>query len=115
MATISASKMSVNVGIGTIAEDLSNFTSGEHDIDNVSKASKLIIIGRNSDADTKVLTIKASNQYVNRGQGDLEIDMIQNNPVQVNIEPARFLNSDGTIEFEVETGATGEITVIQIP
>lgn len=47
-------------------------------------------------------------------EGDLVVSC-NNETKLVQLKPGRFVQADGTIQLDVETGATGTITVLKLP
>lgn len=118
MAELAVSKIvSYNVGIGTgVIKDIATYALGatENEITGVGRLSNLGITARNTAADTKVLTFKASDEFGNAGQGDLAINLLQNVENHVQLEAQRFLNQDGSIEFTLEANATGTMSCVEL-
>ena len=117
MGTLAVTNMSVSAGVGTFVNDISTYADGttQHTITGITDVKKLLIIAKNTNATTRVLTIKGGDFYNNKGVGDLDVNLMQNDVVGVQPEGARFLNKDGTIEFTVASGATGDISAVQMP
>lgn len=118
MAALAVSKIvSYNTGIGTgVIKDLGDYDNGatENEITGVGRVSNLGIVVKNTAADTKVLTFKAGDEWGNKSQGDLAINLTQNVEYHVQLEANRFLNEDGSIEFTCEAGATGSISCVEL-
>ena len=117
MSTLDVVELTMSAGVGTFVNDLSTYADGttEHTIEDITDTGKLLLLAKNTNASSATLTIKAGDFYPNKGVGDLEVNLMQNDVVGVPLEGTRFLNEDGTIEFTVSSGATGDISAIQTP
>ncbi len=114
MATITPTKLAVNVASGTLVTDLSTLAGAtEHEI-TVGKEKNLGIYVSNTAAQ-KDIVFKASDFGVAAGIGDLTMVVNQNIPNMVSLEGSRFVNDENTIEFTVEAGATGSIAIFELP
>ncbi len=114
MATITPTKLVVNVASGTLVTDLSTLAgSTEHEIA-VGKEKKLGIYAKNT-ATQRDITFLYSDFGVNAGQGSETFVLNQNIPNMISLEGSRFVNDENTIEFTVEAGMTGEIAVFELP
>lgn len=117
MGTMAVTKMEMSAGVGTFVNDLSGYADGttQHTITGIDNTGKLLIIAKNTAASSATLTIKGGDFFPNKDVGDLAVNLMQNDVVGVPVEGTRFLNEDGTIEFTVSSGATGDISAIQTP
>lgn len=99
----------------TADADLATFANGstENEITGINRTSRILFKIKNTAA-AKAFVIKASDIGINRGQGDVSINLVQNGYYEFQIEAERFLNADGQIQFTVATGATGAISVTQL-
>lgn len=104
------------IGIGTTT-DLSTLADGttQHTMTGIGRVSNALLIVKNTASANKTITIKAGDSFPSRGLGDMEITAKQNYCYHAVFTGDRFLNSDGTIEFTVESGATGEIRLMGLP
>lgn len=115
MASISPVDMTINTGVGTFTTDLSTLAgSTEHEITSISREKKLVIHAKNTAAQ-KAITFLASDTFANRGVGNTTLTCPQNIPMAIQLEGARHINSDGTIEFTVATGMTGDLSIFELP
>lgn len=117
MGTLAVTSLSMSAGVGTFVNDISTYADGttQHTITGITNAHKLLVIAKNTAASSATLTIKGGDFYPNKGVGDLSVNLMQNDVVAAPLEGARFLNEDGTIEFTVSSGATGDISAVQLP
>lgn len=117
MGTMAVTSLTMSSGVGTFVNDLSTYADGstQHTITGITDTGKLLVIAKNTAASSATLTIKGGDFHPNKGVGDLAVNLMQNDVVGVPLEGARFLNDDGTIEFTVSSGATGDISAIQTP
>lgn len=77
----------------------------------------LLIKFKNTTASSKGITMKAGVGYPLTGQGDLALTAIAQNAIRWYgpFTSARFAQADGTINIDVDSAATGEITAYTIP
>ncbi len=115
MSTITPVKLSTNVGIGTFSNDMSTLAGAtEHEIDGIDKNKKLVIYGKNTSTQRAIIFL-ASDFAVAKGIGDTTFTLPQNIPFAIQLEGAQHINSDGTIEFTVAAGMTGELSIFELP
>jgi len=115
MASISPVDLTINIGAGTFTADLSTLAgSTEHEITSINQEKKLVIYAKNTSAQ-KAITFLASDTFCNKGQGDTTFTLPQNIPMAIQLEGAKHINSDGTIEFTVAASMTGELSVFELP
>ena len=72
-----------------------------------------LVLVKNTFAGAKKVTFKAGVNPPAMASGDLEQSMAQDAIMLFNLESARFMQADGTINVDFEAGMTGEITVLQ--
>jgi len=115
MSTISVTKLTSNVGAGTFTSDMSALAGAtEHEITGIGREKNLVVWAKNT-ATQRDITFKASDFGYALGQGDSTFTLPQNIPFAINLEGARHVNSDGSIEFTVAAGMTGELSVFELP
>ena len=115
MATIANQKMVINVGLGTFTTDMSTLAGAtEHEITGIGKSKKLLFFADNT-ATQRAITIKASDFGHASGQGDVTFTLNQNIPAAIVVEGARCVNGDGSIEFTVAAGMTGDLSIFELP
>lgn len=86
-------------------------------ITGVTKGRKLILRVHNSTGSTKNLTVKAgvNPPAFRSGIGDLVVAHATTVVRYYALESARFLQADGTINVDFETGMTGTIWAFMLP
>jgi hypothetical protein len=116
MATITAVKLSPNVGAGTFTTDMSTLAGAtEHEVTGINKSKKICFYGDNTSGAQRAITIKASDFGANAGIGDITFNLPNNIPSAIAVEGSRIVNKDGSIEFTVATGMTGDLSVFELP
>lgn len=91
--------------------------TNHHVIAAPSESELLVLKFKNTTATSKGITLKAGAGYPLVGQGDLALTAIAQNAIRWYgpFTSARFMQADGTINIDVDSGATGEITAYVIP
>ncbi len=96
--------------------------SDHHVVTLTCPLEELVIRVENTTASTKAVTIKAGDNppAESAGQGDLSVSLTAgNSTVQMKsvagLESARFVQNDGTLLIDVDSGMTGFISVYQVP
>lgn len=83
-----------------------------------SGADRLVLVVNNTFAGSKTITVKAgANPPAQRaGLGDLVVTLTQNQTAYIGpLEPARFLQTDGSINVDVAASMTGTILAVLLP
>lgn len=84
-----------------------------------AEPERTIIRVANTEASTNVVTLKAGDNppALAAGLGDLAVTVAASTGVQFlgPFESGRFLQSDGSLDIDFETGMTGTIDVLQLP
>ena len=115
MASITPVVLSMGVGAGTFTTDMSTLAgSTEHEITGITKEKNLVVWAKNT-ATQRAITFLASDFAVAAGKGNTTFTLPQNIPMAIQLEGCQHVNSDGTIEFTVAAGMTGELCVFELP
>ena len=115
MASLTPVSLSMGVGAGTFTTDMSTLAgSTEHEITGIGKEGKLAIFAKNT-ATQRAITFLASDFGVAAGKGNTTFTLPQNIPMAIQLEGCQHVNDDGTIEFTVAAGMTGEISIFELP
>lgn len=112
---VALSSLVKNAGTAITEVSLATCTTSGAAIAAHTKDEKLAIYVENTAATSATITVKASDFGIALGQGDLAITAAQNTPQLIVLEGQRFLQSDGTINIDCSTAATGVIGAIQLP
>jgi hypothetical protein len=116
MASITVTKLTANVGAGTFTTDMSTLAGAtEHEVTGINKSKNVVFYGDNTSAAQRAITIKAGDFAANRGVGDITFNLPSNIPSAIAVEGSRIVNKDGSIEFTVATGMTGDLSVFELP
>lgn len=117
ITALSTTPTAVNVGAGT-ALDATN----HHVITLTCPLDELVIRVENTTASTKAVAIKAGDNppAESAGQGDLSVSLTAGNSTAqlklvAGLESARFVQNDGTVLIDVDSGMTGFITAYRVP
>jgi hypothetical protein len=92
--------------------------TNQHVIPAAGQSQRIVLRVKNTFAGSKVVTVKAGDKEpaFRAGLGDLAVTLAQNAVKWIGpLESARFIQNDGTIEVDVASGTTGEITAFQWP
>lgn len=115
MASITPVVLSMGVGAGTFVTDMSTLAgTTEHEITGITQEKRLVIHAKNT-ASQRAITFLASDFGVAAGKGNVTFTLPQNIPMAIQLEGAQCVNKDGTIEFTVAAGMTGELSVFELP
>ncbi len=97
-------------------------TTNDHNVTGVGGRSERVMLRiYNSDASTRIATIKAGDQYPAGSAGpeallgDLAISLATTVVTVVVVESARFLQSDGTIDIDLAASFAGTIEAFKLP
>lgn len=107
----------LNGATGATTIDATLVTNGV--VINSAEPERTLIRVTNTEASTNTVTIRAGDNppALAAGQGDLVVTVAASTGVQYigPVESGRFLQNDGTLEVDFETGMTGAIDVLLLP
>lgn len=96
-------------------------TSNGHSVAVSGPATRLLLVVKHTASGAKNLTVKAGDASPAdaQGQGDLVVAFAAGNVTAVEkvitVTSDRFIQNDGTISIDLESGFTGTIAAIQLP
>lgn len=93
--------------------------TNDHVINNPSKPELTMLRVTNTSGSPRIVTVKAGDSppALAAGLGDLTVTVAATTGVQWigPFESGRFIQADGTMEIDIETGHTGTITAFFLP
>lgn len=117
---ITVSALSYNAALARPAGTNAD-TSNGHSVTVTGPATRLLIVVKHTAASSKNITIVAGDASPAdaQGQGGLVVACAAGNVTAVEkviaVTSDRFIQSDGTISIDLESGFTGTIAAIQLP
>lgn len=108
---------SLNGAAGATTIDSTLVTNGV--VINSAEPERILIRVANTEGSTNTVTVQSGDNPPAHaaGQGDLVVTVAATSGVQFigPLESGRFLQNDGTLEIDFETGMTGTIDVLLLP